>query len=94
MATLSGTVSASGALKLAVNGRAVKQLKAGSYKITVTDKTPARSFVVQQPGRSPITISGVKFVGKHSVTVKLGAGKWTFFTSAGPKSAGSFTVSA
>jgi plastocyanin len=90
--TLAGTVAADGKLKLLFNGRVVSKLKAGRYKITVSDRTPARSFVVKQPGRSAITVSGVAFVGSHTVTVNLKVGAWTFYTSAGKKSTSSFTV--
>jgi hypothetical protein len=90
--TLAGTVAAGGKLKLLFNGKTVSKLKSGRYKVTVSDKTPARSFVLKQPGRSPITISGVGFVGTHTVTVTLKVGVWTFSTSAGTKSTSSFTV--
>ena len=48
-------------------------------------------------GSRTITIpawSGVSFVGNHSVTLTLTAGQWSFYTSAGVKSASSFTVTA
>jgi hypothetical protein len=93
LGTLAGTVSPSGKLTLLFKGKAVSKLKSGRYKITVTDKAPARSFVVQQSKKGPITVSGVSFIGSRTVTVSLAAGKWTFFTSTGPKYTGSFTVS-
>jgi hypothetical protein len=90
--TLAGTVRSVGKLTLALQGRPVSKLKPGRYKITVADKTAARSFVVKEKGHAAVTISGVSFVGTHSVTVNLTAGQWTFYTSAGPKSVGSFVV--
>jgi plastocyanin len=90
--TLTGTVDARGALKLVRQGTAVSRLRSGRYKITVVDKTPARSFVVRQQGRPPITLTGVAFVGTHTATVDLSAGKWTYSTTGGTKSTGSFTV--
>ena len=90
--TLAGTVSSDGNLKLAFQGKAVSKLKSGRYKITVVDKTPARSFVVQENKHPAITVSGVSFVGTHSVTVDFKAGQWTFYTSAGKKSTSSFSV--
>jgi hypothetical protein len=92
LGTLAGTVGSAGKLTLALNGKAVSKLKAGRYKVTVVDKTPARSFVIKQNGHSAITVSGVAFVGTHSVTVNLTAGQWTFSTSAGAKSTSSFIV--
>jgi plastocyanin len=90
--TLAGTVGAAGKLTLALQGKPFSKLKAGRYKITVADKTPARSFVVKEKGHSAITVSGVSFVGTHSVTLNLTAGSWTFFTSAGATSTSSFSV--
>jgi hypothetical protein len=90
--TLSGTVARAGLLKLSFQGRAVSRLKAGRYRVTVVDRTPARSFVVQGSKRSAITVSGVSFVGTHSVIVDFKAGQWSFFTSAGTKSKSSFVV--
>lgn len=90
--TLAGTVASTGALKLAFQGNGVSKLKSGRYKVTVADRTPARSFVVQQSGHASIAVSGVSFVGTHSVTVDFKAGRWTFFTSAGAKSKSSLIV--
>jgi hypothetical protein len=90
--TLAGTVRSAGKLTLALQGKAVSKLKAGRYKITVADKTPARSFVIKKKGHSATTVSGVSFVGTHSVTVNLTAGQWTFYSSAGLASTSAFTV--
>ena len=32
-----------------------------------------------------MTVTGVKYVGKHKVTVPLDAGQWWFFSGAGKK---------
>jgi hypothetical protein len=90
--TLTGTVSASGKLTFAIAGKPVKRLSAGRYKITVVDKAPTRSFVVREDGHSAVTVSSVPFVGTRSVTLKLAAGHWSFYTSAGAKPAGAFVV--
>jgi hypothetical protein len=92
LGTLIGRVNPSGKLTLTDGGIPVAKVKAGRYKITVADKTPKRSFVVQGAGRAATMVSGVAFVGTHSVTLDLTSGKWTFFTSAGAKSTSSFTV--
>jgi hypothetical protein len=91
--TLAGTVRPAGKLTLDLQGKAVSNLEAGRYKITVADKTPARGFVIKEKGHSAITVSGVSFVGTHSVTVNLTAGHWTIYTSAGARSTSSFVVS-
>jgi len=90
--TLAGTVRSVGKLTLALQGKPVSKLEPGRYKITVADKSAARSFVVKEKGHAAVTISSASFVGTHSVTVNLTAGQWTFYTSAGPRSVGSFVV--
>jgi hypothetical protein len=91
--TLAATVNPTGKLTLRFKGKAVSKLKSGRYRITVVDKTAARSFLVQASKQGAITISTVPFVGTRSVTVNLKPGKWSFFTSAGAKSKTTFTVS-
>jgi hypothetical protein len=91
--TLAATVNPTGKLTLRFKGKAVSKLKSGRYRITVVDKTAARSFLVQAAKQAAITISTVPFVGTRSVTVNLKPGQWSFFTSAGSKSKTSFTVS-
>jgi plastocyanin len=81
--TLAGTVSAAGRLTLGFGGKPVAKLKAGRYKISVADKSRTKGFAVQAKGHSAITVSGVSFVGTHSVTVNLTAGQWTFYASPG-----------
>jgi plastocyanin len=90
--TVTGTVGASGSLKLVFQGKAVSTLKSGRYRITIVDRTPARNFVVRQAKGRAITLSGVPFVGKRTATVDLTAGRWTFYTAAGKKSTGTFKV--
>jgi hypothetical protein len=90
--TLAGAVRSAGKLTLALQGKAVSRLKAGRYKISVADKTRTRSFVIKEKGHSAITVSGVAFVGTHSVTVNLTAGRWTFYSSAGQASTSAFSV--
>jgi hypothetical protein len=89
--TLAGTLSAAGKLTLAVGGKPVTRLKSGRYKITVVDKAPKLGAVVREVGHGAVTLSGVAFVGTHTVTVNLAAGRWAYFTSAG-KSKTAFTV--
>ena len=90
--TLAATVNSNGALRFALNGKTVSRLKSGRYKIVVVDKTPTRSFVVQQSKGTPITVSGVAYVGTRTTIVNFKTGQWTFFTSAGTKSKSSFSV--
>ena len=91
--TLAGTLSATGALRLSFQGKAVSKLQSGRYKITVVDKTAKKGFSVQQAGHAPVSVSGVSFVGTHTVTVRLTAGRWSIFASPGSAAKSSFSVS-
>jgi hypothetical protein len=55
-------------------GKPVKTLKAGTYAITVTDKSSAHMFHLIGPGLNKI-ITGIDFQGKKTAVVKLKAGK-------------------
>jgi plastocyanin len=92
--TLLGSVQSAGKLTLTSAGRAVTKLKAGRYKLTVADKASTRSFVLQRKGGSSRTVGGVSFVGTRTIVLTLRAGQWTFFSSAGPKSSSTFSVTA
>jgi plastocyanin len=92
LGTLIGRVNPAGKLTLTYGGIPVTKVKAGRYKITVADKSPKRSFLVQRIGSAATTVTSVAYVGTHSVTVNFLAGKWDFFTSAGPASKTPFTV--
>jgi hypothetical protein len=89
--TLAGTLSAAGKLTLAIGGSPVSRLKAGRYKITVVDKAPTVGAIFRENGHGPISLSGVAFVGTHTVTLNLEAGRWAFSTSAGTSKT-TFTV--
>jgi hypothetical protein len=96
-ATLSGTLAATlspkGVVTLTSRGKAVSELDSGRYKVTISDKASARSFVLQRKGGKAVTISSPTFVGNHSVTVTLTTGQWSFYSQPGAKSKHSFTVS-
>jgi hypothetical protein len=92
LGTLIGRVNPAGKLTLTYGGIPVTKVKAGRYKITVADKSPKRSFLVKRTGSGATTVTSVPFVGTHSVTLSLLAGKWNFYTSAGAKSTTLFTV--
>jgi plastocyanin len=73
-------------------GAKVTTLKAGTYTISVRDRSPLHDFRLRGPGLNKV-ISGVAAVGKKTVTLRLRAGKYTFTCQ--PHTAamrGSFTV--
>jgi hypothetical protein len=64
------------ALKTAA-GKRVSIVNRGAYSITVKDRSEEHNFYLSGPGvRKQIT--GVGFVGTKTVTVRLGAGKYSF----------------
>ena len=79
--TLQGTVGPSFSIALTQNGKAVKKLSAGTYKIVVADKASIHNFVLEQAkgGSFEKDLTSVPFTGTKTVTVKLTAGKWEFY---------------
>ena len=84
LGTLDANVSADGKPTLTNKGKTVSTLKAGRYKFTITDRDPKTGFMILGPtSKSPTSLSGVKSLGRHSVAIKLTAGKWTYYTNLG-----------
>jgi hypothetical protein len=80
--TLTGAVSAAGRLTIAHNGRSVNRLRAGRYTFSVTDRSSTSGFLLAKSKRV-FEITGSTFVGKHSTTVILTAGRWLAMPAAG-----------
>ncbi|HEX4520177.1 MAG TPA: hypothetical protein VH063_11415 [Gaiellaceae bacterium] len=89
-ATVSGTLKAgvapSGLVSLELGGKSVARLTAGRYRIVVTDRSASHGFVLERAGHRAVTVSSSKFVGRHSVTVALSAGRWLYASGSGSKS--------
>lgn len=83
--TLTGGVSTGGKLSLLYNGKPVGQIRAGRYTFVIDDQAPTRAFEVQRIKKDPVTVTGVRYVGKHKMTVPLDAGQWWFFSGSGKK---------
>jgi hypothetical protein len=85
--SLAAAVSAAGKLSLTRNGRPVSStsLKAGRYTITVADGSAKAGFTLKkvEPSTWTVVLTRAAFVGRRSVRVQLGAGRWTFFSRAG-----------
>ncbi len=82
--TLLGTLTASGKPVLKSKGKPVSTLTAGRYRFTITDRDPKGSFIILGPKSASATnLTGVKFVGKRSATVRLTAGRWTYYAGLG-----------
>ncbi len=83
LGTLNATVSADKPT-LTTKGKTVSTLKAGRYKITITDRDAKAGFLILGPtSKAPTNLTGVKFRGTHSLAIKLTAGKWTYYTDLG-----------
>ena len=76
---VTGTLSPSGIARLTSGGRAVATIKAGRYRFTITDRSPHAGFTLQAPKSAvPKALTGKGFVGRHSTTLALTAGRWTY----------------
>jgi plastocyanin len=90
--TLTGTVGPGFTITLKNGTKAVKTLKAGTYKIKVSDKSNIHNFHLKGPGVDKKT--SVSATGSQTWTVKLKKGKYTFVCDPHASSMkGSFTVS-
>jgi hypothetical protein len=85
--TLVGTISSVGRTTLSLDGKGVSSLKSGRYKLTVDDRTPKGGFAIEHGNSPSAAITGPSFVGRHTVTVYLSAGRWAFSSSTGAKHA-------
>lgn len=81
--TLAGTVSAAEKLTLTKSGKGVTTLKSGRYTFTIQDSSSKADFTIQELRKNPLTLTGVAFVGKHTTTVNLKPGQWTFYSFSG-----------
>jgi hypothetical protein len=77
--SLIGTVSSSGTVALATNGKPVTSLKAGRYTVQVTDSSAKAGFNIQEVKNDPITVTTGVFTGKRSKILTLRAGQWFFY---------------
>jgi plastocyanin len=74
--TLTGTTGPGYSIKLTMNGKTVKSLKAGTYSIVVHDKSDFHNFHVFGPGVNKKT--SISFVGTKTLSVTLKKGKYTY----------------
>lgn len=74
---LTGTVGPGFTISLKRLGKPFKTIKAGSYSITVSDKSNIHNFHLRGPKVNK-EITPVGFVGTRTVIVKFFKGKYTF----------------
>ena len=88
---LTGKVGPKKTISLTKASAPVKTLKAGAYKVAVSDLSKTDNFHLSGPGVNKKT--GVKFKGGASWTVTLRAGTYTFRSDATKKLRRTFKVS-
>jgi len=76
---LRGTVGPGFTIKLAKAGKVVKNLRSGTYKLTVSDRSAGHNFELERQGGKSREITSVPFVGTKTVTVKLTRGVWKVY---------------
>ncbi len=74
--TLTGAVSGAGTVTLTFKGKSARSLKAGRYTISVHDGSSTNGFLLQKLKHAAVKVTGVVFVGKHSVSIRLTPGRW------------------
>ena len=81
--TLKGVVGPGYTIKLTMNGKKVKSLKAGKYKFAITDKSDFHNFKVEweKGGHFEKQISSTPFSGSKSVVITLKPGSWRAYCS-------------
>ncbi|MDQ2983493.1 MAG: plastocyanin/azurin family copper-binding protein [Actinomycetota bacterium] len=78
---LKGTVGPSPTIKLTKNGKKVKTLKAGTYRIAVSDRSSFHSFELEKETGKKVEkeITGVNFTGNKSIKLRLTRGQWKYY---------------
>jgi hypothetical protein len=86
MGTLNATVSPTGKVTITFKGKHVSSLRAGSYNLAVVDSSSSSGLMLQKVKRV-VTVTGIKFTGKHTGKVTLTAGKWLVIPKVGATAA-------
>ena len=78
---LRGTVGPGFTIKLTLNGKKVKTLKAGRYKLVVADRSSFHNFELERESGAKFErdVTKVPFVGTRTITVTLSKGQWKYY---------------
>jgi hypothetical protein len=83
--TLKGVVGPGFTIKLTKGGKAVKSLKAGSYKFVITDKSSLHNYTVERekPKKPKLEShpTSSPFTGSKTVVINLKPGSWRYYCS-------------
>ena len=82
--TLNGTVGPAYSISLTKDGKKVRNLKPGSYRFVIADRSSSHDFTLEQEhgGTFERHLTGIAFTGTRTVTLTLRAGQWRFYCSA------------
>jgi len=83
--TLRLALSPTGKLALAYQGKGVERLKAGKYRIVVSDASSRQGLVLQKLKRPALSLTKSTFTGSRTTFVTLTTGSWLFAAGAGTK---------
>ena len=90
---LTGTDGPGFTINLKMNGKSVKTLKTGTYKVVIHDMSSIHGFSLDGPHGFAKDISPVPFTGTKTVSLKLKAGGYKFYCPAHESTMfGHFTV--
>ena len=83
--TLKGVVGPGFTISLKKGGKKVKTLKAGRYRIEISDKSGIHNFTLERekPSKPKIEmhLTGTGFMGTKTVKMTLKPGSWSFYCS-------------
>jgi hypothetical protein len=85
LGTLVGSISPTGKATLKMGTATVKKLKAGVYKLTVTDKSKKAGLIIQALGYKAMSESAVSGTGTKTTTLRVVPAKYFFQATGGPK---------
>jgi plastocyanin len=80
---LVGTVGPGYTITLKKNGVRVTKLKPGRYTVVIRDRASIHNFHLRGPGLNR-ALTGIGFVGTKTVTLRLRAGRYTYFCDPHP----------
>lgn len=76
---LRGAVGPGFTIKLTKAGKVVKALRAGTYRLTVSDRSAEHNFVLEKEHGTERVLTTVPFVGTKTVTIRLTKGAWKVY---------------
>ena len=77
--TLTGTVGPGYTISLKENGKNLKTLKAGTYKLVIHDKASIHAWSLDGPHGYAVDFTKVPYVGTKTFTVHWKAGAYKFY---------------